>query len=1151
MPASTFLPLESPVAQRQPKTDRLILEDVLARGSVEYRIDEGEILAAHAILVRWADLESSGVLSTLNETQMQGDFLAQVFGHALGYASALDGQEVWHRQQHHEIAGETPDAVLGFFRAGQSLEPLAVVELKGPTVHLDRDRSRGRTAVSQLWDYLVNTPPECRWGVLSNIVSFRLYEGNSTKRRYEHFTLQSLRDPRTFRQFFHLFHRTGLIDRGFNAAPRAALLLEASTNRQRVVGEELYDLYSKCRMDLIEELHFQQGHPVDLAIEMAQRLLDRIIFIAFCEDRRLLPDDTIRKAYEVAGFHRVTNPRWQSFKQLFRFIDQGEARLGIDKYNGGLFAKHPADDLDLEDEPWTEFFRSVGKYGFADEVNLDVLGHLFERSITEVEKLKLTGFFGANRQRAREYAEMPQSVKRKQLGVYYTPPELTSRIVQYTVEELIDERFAALAVKYGVSPEAAGRGIVPDDPQFWHECLAALRSLKILDPACGSGAFLFQTYNTLELRYNEVIGHLQQAGIENADELEEKVASFILNENLYGVDVSAEAVEITQLALWIRSATRGQLLTKLSENIVQGNSLVHQPAVHPLGFNWRQRFPAVFNREESGFDCVIGNPPWERIKLQEREFFSLPAPEIATATDAAKRRKLVARLESDDPALFGRYTQALDAADALLTYCRRSGEYPLTGKGDINTYAVFAELAYRVVAPHGRVGLLVPSGIAMHQTTSEFFGSLIEENRLRRLIEFDNRLAFFPDVHRDTQFVILSFLGANGQVEVTDYLFGALRIEDLEDKSRHVRLSSDDIKLCNPNTKTCPIFHTRRDADITKRIYRRIPVLIDQSRRGPTGNPWGIKFSTMFHQTNDAELFREGNELKAEGFKLNGNVWEKRAKRYLPIYEGKMFERFNHRFQHAEFERANWLVQYSVKELTTVELQNPEAKAIPRFWVNESDVVNRFPNEHRAVLAFRDITNPTNTRTFIAAYLPYAGFTNKAILCSTTAGVRPEACLLACWNSFACDFVVRQKLQGKTLNFFIVEQLPILPPDAYDKRCPWDERTTLETWISERVLRLTCTAEDMLPLAEACDFTSGSFRSEYQGRLNKWDEAERAELMAELDAAYFHLYGIDRDDAEYILSTFKGIHDRQPLFPGGVSTRDRILQKYAEMSFAG
>ena len=388
---------------------------------------------------------------------MQGDFLAEVFGDALGYVGPLDGKEVWHREQHFHIGDETPDAVLGFFRQSEEHKPLAVIELKGPKVHLDRDRSNGRTAVAQCWDYLVNTPPECRWGIVSNIVSFRLYERNSTKRKYEHFTLQSLRDFDVFKQFYVLFHRQGLIDQSLLGPPRAVVLLKESTERQWEVGDQLYDLYSSNRAALIAELRFKHNRTEDEAIEMAQRLFDRIIFIAFCKSRRLLPENTVSTAYGVNGFQDVTNPRWQSFKTLFHFIDVGNEKHGIYRYNGGLFQPHAVDDLELPDEPWTTVFRAISKYDFAGEVNLEVLGHLFERSITELEKLKEWGLFG-DKEKAERYASMPQSAKRKQLGAYYTPPQLTSRIVQYTVEELIAERFAAAAVEFGVPEEGCQPG---------------------------------------------------------------------------------------------------------------------------------------------------------------------------------------------------------------------------------------------------------------------------------------------------------------------------------------------------------------------------------------------------------------------------------------------------------------------------------------------------------------------------------------------------------------------------------------------------------------------------------------------------------------------------------------------------------------------
>ncbi|MHB1037383.1 MAG: Eco57I restriction-modification methylase domain-containing protein [Pirellulales bacterium] len=1145
MAEQILFPLDSAVALRQPKTDRLILARFLKDAAEDKRLDESVLRAAHAVLVKWANLETSGRLGKLNESQMQGDFLAQVFGEALAYAGPLDGKEVWHREQHFPIGGETPDAVLGFFRQTESPKLRAVIELKGPRVHLDRHRSSGRTAVGQCWDYLVNTPPECRWGIVSNLVSFRLYERTSTKRAYEHFTLQSLRDFDVFKQFYVLFHRQGLIDESLLGPPRAVVLLKKSAERQQKVSDELYEGYSHNRTNLIAELHFNQNRPLDEAIDMAQRLFDRVMFIAFCEDRQLLPEKTIPKAYTVAGFYAVTNPRWQNFKNLFRFIDAGDATHGIPQYNGGLFAPHAVDELELPDAPWTTFFHSISTYDFADEVNLDVLGHLFERSITELEKLRATGLFGGDAEKARQYASMPQSAKRKQLGIYYTPPELTSRIVQYTVDELIAQRFAAAAVEFGISEKEARRGTAPDDARYWRRCLGVLRNLKIVDPACGSGAFLFQAYDALEARYNEVIGHLDQLGEADARKLAQEVATFILRENLYGVDLSPEAVEITQLALWIRSASPGQLLAKLSDNIVHGNSLVHDPEVHAAGFDWRTRFPDVFNREEAGFDCVIGNPPWERVKLQEREFFSLPAPEIATATNAAKRRQLVAKLESGNPALHERYQQALAAADLLLTYCRKSDQYPLTGKGDINTYAVFAELAYRLVAPHGRVGLLVPSGIASDMTTKDFFAAVAEAKRLIRLFDFENRLkTFFPEVDGRFKFSILNFGGEQATTTQADYVFFAHRAEELEDRARHIALSGADIRLLNPNTRTCPIFHTRRDADITKGIYRRVPILIDMKRAGPTGNPWGIQFKRMFDQTNDAELFREADTLKADGFKLKGNRWIKGKQVFLPVYEAKMLQDYDHRAADVVTDKANWMRQGQTEKRSLVSYQNPENLAMPRFWVDAHEV----ETPEWGSVGFKDITSPTNQRTMIAACAPMAGFTNHFVLVRSELPPVRHMCLLANLNAVAYDYCTRQKIGGVTLNFFIVEQIPTLPPEAYDKPCLWDRRRTLETWISQRVLKLTCTAEDMLPLADACGFTGGSFQAEYGGRLHKWDEAERAELMAELDAAFFHLYSIERDDVEYILSTFKGIHDQRTLFPGASNVAERIVQKYVEMA---
>ncbi|NOG54443.1 MAG: N-6 DNA methylase [Planctomycetes bacterium] len=1134
---------DNPLAERQPKTDRLILERYLREAADDRQLDDTETDAAYAILCKWADFETSGRLLKLKETQLQGDFLHEVFGQALGYVRAAENAEEWNLEQHRSFGMQTPDAVLGHFTdddGNDSGTPLAVVELKGPTVHVDHDRSNNRTAIEQCWDYLVNMPKDCRWGVVSNIVSFRLYERDSTRRAYEHFSLQSLRDKRIFRQFYVLFRPKGLIEGILNHPPRAIELLKKTDDRQRAVGDELYASYSRHRTNLIALLHIERGYSLDDAIEMAQRLFDRVMFIAFCEDRGLLSEKTIERAHgQLAGFSNVTNPRWQNFKALFRFVDAGSEDHGIPAYNGGLFATHAVDEIELPDEPWTNFFKTIGSYDFADEVNLDVLGHLFERSITELEKLKQSGLFGGSADKARAFAEMPQSAKRKRLGIYYTPPELTSLIVRYTVEELIEHRFNEASESFGENH---------DNAEYWSTALDILRNLKIVDPACGSGAFLFQAYNTLEQRYSEVIGHLERHGVSGARELHADVPHWILNGNLYGVDLSPEAVEITQLALWVRSATQQQSLATLSHNIVHGNSLVHDVTVHEAAFDWRERFPEVFNRDESGFDCVIGNPPWERMDLSEREFFSLPAPEIATATTGAKRRRLVSTLQKDNPALFQRFETVKSSIDAQRTYCHKSGEYPLTGKGRTNTCAAFAELALKLVAANGRVGLLTPSGIASDLTTKDFFTAIASTDRLIRLYDFENRTKrFFPDVDGRFKFCILNFGGAAYQAAAADFVFFVHRIEDLKDRARHVPLSSDDLMLLNPNTCTCPVFRSRRDARLSQDVYRRVPILCDKSRKGETGNPWGIRFRQgLFNQTSDSGLFREAVEVGKLGYKLDGNwfVHSRRKRVYLPLYEAKMVQMYDHRAASAMTEEGNWVRQGQTIGTSEAAHQNPELLCQPRYWIADDEVA-KVVDERGYWLGYKRVTSATNTRTMIASMLPDVGFVNSMCLIEPDESVSPrlELCLAANLNAFVFDFLTRPKVHNVDINFFILEQLPVFAPDVYGAKCKWHKRTNLVTWISERVLKLSCTAEDMLPLAEACDFNTGSFKKAYNGQLHKWDAADRAQLMAELDAAFFMLYGIDRDDAEYILSTFKGIHENNPLL-GQVSTAEHILDTY-------
>ncbi len=1094
----------------------LFLPRLLEQESVEKRLRGEAWDRAFQIMSRWADLEMRGKLKTRKESNLEAEFLTEVFGEALGYKLFSKGDENWDIEVKYNVNGGEADAAIGNFGHQEKASPVAVIEFKGPNINLDRDRSRGRTAVQQCWDYM-NAIPQCPWGIVCNFVSFRLYHREHTPRTYQLFTLQDLHREEIFRQFYYVLERGGLLPGTTAQKPRALVLLEKTGARQQEVGDELYDSYHRNRVKLIKHLTGpQHKKSQDEAIRIAQKLLDRIIFVAFCEDRNLLPQNSIHKAYsQSAPFDQVTHPKWKNFLDLFRSVDQGNKRLRIPPFDGGLFREDPeVDNLKLDDE-WTDFFEIVGKYDFRDEVNVEVLGHLFEKSINDLERIKLTGLFDAVTTDD-EQPRMTKSAERKRHGVYYTPSEFTEFITHNTVGKIIDDRIQALARNRGVQIDAqSDEGQSKETADFWRECLSLVRTIKVVDPACGSGAFLISAYSIFEEKYHFIIDQIVYHAGKDDSQLADQVPEFILNDNLFGVDLSQEAVEISQLALWIRSAQPDKSLADLSRNVVHGNSLVDDPEVDARALNWREIFTDVFERDENGFDCVIGNPPWERIKLQEREFFDASDPKIASAVNAATRRQMVDDLKTSNPELYERYIQAKENAEGALKYIRESDRYPLTGKGDVNTYSVFAELARTIVAPNGLVGLLVPSGIATDNTTKEFFNALVSSESLSGLYDFENRKKVFPDVDSRYKFCVLLFGGSKQKAKSMDFVFFAHRVDELEDKSRHIKLSPADIKLLNPNTRTCPIFRSQRDAELTKSIYRRVPILIDRNRE-EGGNPWGIKFHTMFHQTNDAELFINAEKLKEKKFRRVGNRWIKGKSTYLPLYEAKMVQMYDHRAASIRIDPSNWMRQGQTIPASLVEHQNPEFVPEPRWWVNSAEIppsVSR--TMQRGILSYKDITSPTNRRTMIAAQLPLSAVMNSAPLIETDAAIsaRRQSCLLANLNTVVLDFVARQKVGGVHLNFFIVEQLPILSPDRYSDRCPWDRRQTLEKWISDRVLKLSCTSNDMIPLAEAAGFDPP---------VHKWKPDERKNLLAELDAAYFILYGIEKDDAEYILTTFAG-----------------------------
>ena len=559
--------------------------------------------------------------------------------------------------------------------------------------------------------------------------------------------------------------------------------------------------------------------------------------------------------------------------------------------------------------------------------------------------------------------------------------------------------------------------------------------------------------------------------------------------------------------------------------------------------HWQVAFPGVWQgwQEASprgGFDAVIGNPPWDRIKLQEVEWFASRRPELALAPTAAARRTGIRRMRADGDPLVEDFDDAKDRADRLGQVVRGSGHYPLLGRGDINLYSLFVERAMSLVKPDGFVGLLTPSGIYADRTAAKFFKSVSTTGRVSSILDFENRRLgtglppFFPDVDSRFKFCALIFGGEERRFEETECAFFLHDVETVGDPERCFPLSPDDFARVNPNTGTAPVFRTRRDAEITRRIYERHPALVDRSD-GNERKVWPVRYRRMLDMANDSELFRTAAQLEASGFyPVEGNHWKRGDDLYLPLYQGRMVWQFDHRANSVHVNPDNIHNPYLSEEVTEEQHSDPAFLPRTQYWVPDR-VVERFVPQPRGwALSFRDIARTTDVRTMIAAIVPKAG-------CGHTLPVllpvdhqldgADAASLLANLNSFVFDYVTRQKVQSTHLTWYTVEQLPVIAPGDYDRRFG---DTTAREIVRDHVLRLTYTAHDMRPFARdlGCD-----------GEPFTWDAEERRHLRARLDALYFHLYGLSREDAGYVLDTFPIVRRQDVSAFGHYRTRDMAL----------
>lgn len=595
-------------------------------------------------------------------------------------------------------------------------------------------------------------------------------------------------------------------------------------------------------------------------------------------------------------------------------------------------------------------------------------------------------------------------------------------------------------------------------------------------------------------------------------------ADMVLGAFLLPKTEATESIIPTTASVYLELVSEGHN----TQHIAQRETSVHT-CDEARVFHWPLAFPQVFAK--GGFDCVLANPPWEHVELKEEEFFATRNSFVAKAKNKAERTQRIQWLsegmlskhlfpELNHPEqeclaeirIYEQYKITKRHLDASSAFAHTSdfdlSRYPLTGSGRVNTYALFSETIYQIVSPNGRAGFIVPSGLATDNSTKDFFGELISKKSLDSFFEFENE-GFFHGAGQGhmLRFALVTIVGASQQIEIARFLFQGKKIAELQDPERLFTLSPDDIFRVNPNTLTCPIFQSRYDAEVTKKIYQRTTVLVNDIE----GGAWDVSFSQGTHNmSTDSHLFKTFEELRDEGFILRGNTFMRHSSIFVPLYESKMVHLYNHRF--GDFADSGHVRSHVLPRISQEKLKNVDYLPMPFYWISQETLRERKETlnwHHNWFITWRRITDArASARTLIATVIPnYAAGDSLFFAYPKNVSDNKLYCaFIANMCSISLDYICRQKLGGLNLNFFTFKQLPFIEPQKYSKQ-------DLD-FIYSRVLRLVYTASDLREWARDVG---------YEGEPFLFDLEERELLQSELDALYAKLYGLSRDELQYIL----------------------------------
>lgn len=547
------------------------------------------------VALRWAAyqkfLAKIDFIKTVKEEKYQDGFLKDIFEACLGYTldSTNPSNFNLEREKKNETDGKKADGVI--YVKG---EVVGVVELK------DQKTKQLDAIEAQAFNYH-NSHSNSKYIIISNFDELRFYIDKKTA--YEKFSLFTL----SYDEFkkLHLLLSYESIKENI---PQK--LKEKSTNFEQTISKELYKDFTLFRTHLFENIIINNPDiDKSLLLRLTQKLCDRIVFILFAEDRALLRHNTIKEIREEFTNQRFTDYKlYDIFKFYFDGINKGNAKLNIPKYNGGLFATDELlDSLKIDDVCLNENAQKLSNYDFVSDISVNILGHIFEQSLSDLEELNAS---------LNDLAFDKKNSKRKKDGVFYTPEYITRYIVENTLGKLCEEQKEALHVKSVEAPKNSKKPTkeeaqTKENLEHYKEWLL---HVKILDPACGSGAFLNQALEYLIKEHKELQEKLAIMGDITAYY---EIEASILENNLYGVDINEDAVEIARLSLWLRTAQKGRALANLSDKIKCANSLLDMPF------------------EENSFDVVIGNPPYvrqEAIDNSIKEQYMQKFQNVATST---------------------------------------------------------------------------------------------------------------------------------------------------------------------------------------------------------------------------------------------------------------------------------------------------------------------------------------------------------------------------------------------------------------------------------------------------------------------------------------------------------------------------------------